>query len=431
MKKFWIVILVILVLPVVQGESWSSYESEHFIFYYHEDELTAEDIKNIAETEEKLFDQLTDLLDVEYMGKIEYYLYGERKDFEGIPGAYCVGNEIRFLCQFCVNFCKEGLNDAHEMTHAIANQIGIQHGFLAEGLAVYVEDYYVEGANLHGVIKILHTENRLTSLETLVDGFWSDFLYNYDIAGSFTVYLVEEYGMDTFKVLYTKECDISSFEEVYGKSLAVLEQEWLAVVEQAEVTQTEKDIVQYRDTIKEGLGIYFDLGFGSIKYGTYPARAEEGICLFRAQIKEDREKAFSHLDQFNEGMVAWKKAMEVYEQAEEQDVFSKKAALFEKARSLYRIAGDKEFMKKSEEYATAYRLLEQAEAHIDKGEGKLADEKVHEAKSLLGGIGSKELQTLDQKVNAYKDRVLEGAELGFIAVIIFVMSVKIVLKIRK
>jgi hypothetical protein len=431
MRKFWLVICVILVLPLVQGEDWGSYESEHFIFYYHVDELTMEEIIAIAEIEEELFDELTELLSVDYPGKIEYYLYGERKDYEGIPGAYCVGNEIWFLCEFCVNFCKEGLNDAHEMTHALANQIGVQHGFLAEGLAVYVEDYYVRGANLHGVIKILHTENRLTSLETLVDGFWSDILYNYDIAGSFTAYLVEEYGMDTFKVLYTKDCDAQSFEEVYGKSLKVLEQEWLYVVEQAEVTQTEKDIVQYRDTIKEGLAIYFDIGFGTVEYGSYPARAEEGICLFRAQIKENRENAFSHLDQFNEGMVAWKKAMEVYQQGLEQDDFEKKALLFEEAWSLYRIAGDEEFMAKSEEYATAYQLLEQAETHIDRGEVGLADEKVCEAKSILGGAGSEELQELDQRISTYKDRAEEGFESGFIIVVILVMGIKILFKIRQ
>ncbi|MGD2250233.1 MAG: hypothetical protein PVF58_17675 [Candidatus Methanofastidiosia archaeon] len=429
MKKFWLIFCVILVLPLVQGEDWDSYESEHFIFYYHADELTIEDIKTIVETEEELFDELTELLSVEYTGKIEYYLYGKRKDFEGIPGAYCVGNEIRFLCEFCVNFCKEGLNDAHEMTHAIANQIGIQHGFLAEGLAVYVEEYYVEGANLHGIIKILHTENRLTPLETLVDGFWSDILYNYDIVGSFTAYLVEEYGMDTFKVLYTKDCCAQSFEEVYGKSLQVLEQEWLQVVEHAEVTQTEKDIVQYRDDIKEGLAIYFDVGFNTVKYGSYPARAEEGICLFRAQIKENRENAFSHLDQFNEGMVAWKKAMEAYQQGLEHDDFEKKALLFEEAWSLYQIAGDEEFMAKSEEYATAYRLLEQAETHIDRGEVGLADEKVGEAKSILGG-GSEEFHELDQRINAYKDRAVEGFESGFIIVVILVMCVKILFKIR-
>ncbi|MGC1123341.1 MAG: hypothetical protein WBA22_19825, partial [Candidatus Methanofastidiosia archaeon] len=136
-KGFLLVVFVILVLSPLQAVDWEEYESDHFIFYYTPGHLTADEIAAVAENQEALFVKLSGLLGVDYQGKITYYLYGNREDFQGIPGAYCSGSTVTYLCIFCVDFCKEGLNDSHELTHALANTIGFQHGLLAEGLAIY------------------------------------------------------------------------------------------------------------------------------------------------------------------------------------------------------------------------------------------------------------------------------------------------------
>lgn len=429
MKVVPLLLFIVLVIPLAYSEEWQSYESAHFIFYYHEGYLTQEEITTIVQTEEELFSRITDLLAIEYTGKIEYYLYGNRKDFEGIPGAYTIGSEIQFLCIFCVDFCKNGLNDAHEMTHALANKIGIQHGLLAEGLAVYVEDYVINGENLHGIIKILHTENRLTPLEDLVEDFWCDILFNYDIAGSFAAYLIEEYGIEKFKELYSKPAGFFPFLEVYDKSLEDLEDEWIAVVQHAEVTQNEIDIVRYRDMIEEGLAIYMELGFGPLDYGTYPARAEEGICLFREIYEENPEEAFSHLDQFNKGMVAWEEAIETFEEALEQSDYKTKAELFRNAVSLYEIAGDADMIILSEKYASVYESLLLVRTYIEQGDEPLIDQELERIDLLLKELGEdSEIYAIEQHVRLLKDKNLQEFEAGILIIVICVFIGKILIR---
>lgn len=429
MKKS-LLLIILLVIPLVQAEEWQSYESDHFIFYYQRDYLTLDELDIIAENQEALFSRITTFLRLEYTGKIEYYLYGNRKDFEGIPGAYTIGNEIRFLCIFCVDFCKGGLNDAHEMTHALANQIGFQHGLLAEGLAVHIEDYLINDVNLHGIIKILYTENRVTPLDDLVEDFWCDILYNYDIAGSFATFLIEEYGIEQFKELYSKPPGFFPFLEVYNKSLEELEAEWIAVVKKAEITENEEKIIRYRDGIKEGLAIYFDLGFGTLEHATYPAKAEEGICLFREESQEDFEKAFLYLDQFNQGMKAWEEAIETFEEALEQTDYQVKADLFSKAASLYKIAGDEHMAILSEKYALAYQLLTAIQHYLEQGKGELAHQEVEKAKPLLEELGEEsEIYVVDQLVQARKDQVQQGFEAGVVYLLICVLIARGIFRI--
>ena len=432
MKKTPLLLLIILVLPLIQGEDWQSYESEHFIFYYDEDYLTADEIATIAQNQEALFTEICNHLGIEFTEKIEYYLYGDRKEWEGIPGAYAMLTEIRFLCIFCVDFCKEGLNDAHEMTHALSTKIGFQHGFLAEGLAVYVEDYCIGGENLHGIIRILHEEGRLTPLEDLIEDYWCDILYNYDIAGSFAVFLIEEYGIEKFKELYAKPPGYFAFLEVYDKSIYVLEAEWIAVVGQAEVTQRERDLVRYRDSIEEGLAIYIDLEFGEVEYGAYPARAEEGICLFREQYKDNPEGAFTHLAQFNEGMVAWKEAIETFEKALEQQGYQEKAESFGKAAFLYEIAGDEDMITLSQKYATTYGSLQKVLEYLEQGDTFLAGQELNKAKLFSEELGiEEEIFIIEQQVQASEEQIIQGFEVAVILILVGILVIRVALKMYK
>lgn len=428
MKKISL-LLIILVVPLIQSEEQQSYESEHFIFYYSEGYLTSEELSLIIKTQEDLFTRITGLLSLEYTGKITYYLYGNRKDFEGIPGAYTAGNQIHLLCIFCVDSCKNGLNDAHELTHALSNRIGFQHGLLAEGLAVYVEDYVINGENLHGIVKILHTEERLTPLKDLIDEFWCDLLYNYDISGSFATFLIEEYGIEKFKELYQKPLLDDAFQEVYSKSLTNLEEEWLSTVEKAEVTQKEEDIIRYRDGIQEGLTLYFDVEFDFPDYATYPARAEEGICLFRREYPVNPEGAFSYLDQFNEGLVAWKEAIETFTEAIELEDIKEKAELFRKAAELYEIAGDEDMLILSGKYKTAYESLVIIYEYMEEGNGELALEELERITPLLGELEEEEeILRVSQYIQILNEKNLEPFEVSIVLIVAGVFVVMVIIR---
>ncbi|MBU7044038.1 MAG: hypothetical protein HXS47_10645 [Theionarchaea archaeon] len=430
MQLRYFLVIIILLIPASQAEEWESYESEHFIFYYLPQHLTTHEISRIACNQEALFIQITDILHIEFHDKITYYLYGTREDYGSIPGAYAIGTQIKFLCIFCEDMCKNGLNDAHEMTHALSTKIGQQHGLLSEGLAVYIEDYRIRGENLHPIIKILHHQGRLTPLSDLIQDFWCDISYNYDIAGSFTTFLIETYGMDRFKELYAKELAWGSFIAIYGKPLEILESEWIAVLNEVEVTPQDFDTIRYRDLIQEGLGIYFDLGFLRVQHGTYPAHAEEGICLFRSHYSQNPEEAFSYLQQFHEGMLAWKRAIERYEAALAEQSYLQKAELFREAAQFYALAGDRTMQMSSEEQAVLFETLDNITKQVQQKDTSSIEATLMTLEPLFQKYDMVEdMVTIRQEIRDMSQQNYQGFEVGIILIFFCVILGKYVRRI--
>lgn len=414
-------LFMIIFLCPVQAQEWESYESEHFIFYYMSDHLDLHEVTVIACNQEDLFTRITDILDIEFHEKITYYLYGNRERYGSIPGAYAIGTEIRFLCIFCEDMCKNGLYDAHEMTHSLSTKIGYQHGLLSEGLAVYVEDHCIQGVNLHRIVKILHHQGRLTPLSDIIIDFWCDISFNYDIAGSFTTFLIETYGMERFKELYGYELGSNSFMTVYGKSLEMLEAEWIAAVNEVEVSPRDYDIIRYRDLTRDGIEIYFDLGFLHIQHGTYPAHAEEGICLFRERYHENREEAFSYLAQFDGGMHAWKDAVETYEKALEEKKYPIKAALFREAARLYGIAGDEVMQESSQDHAVIFEALGVIQDQLLQKETSSIEARLIEIEPLLTKYEMEEhIIIINQQVRDISEQNHPGFEAGILLIFLCV-----------
>lgn len=119
----------------------------------------------------------------------------------------------------------------HEIAHIYAPN---DNRFLAEGLAVYLQDkmggnpaFPNFGKELHALargrlsqVSSLDTLDRVRTprrLSSVVDEQTS-----YILAGSFVAFLVETYGLQMFRSLYAR----GDYEGIYGKSLSVLENEW-------------------------------------------------------------------------------------------------------------------------------------------------------------------------------------------------------------
>jgi len=119
----------------------------------------------------------------------------------------------------------------HEIVHIYAPN---DNRFLAEGLAVYLhaklagnpafpnfgEDLRRLAARGLSGIKSLEALNGVRTPRPLSDVM--DEKNAYALAGSFVGYLIEKYGLAAFRSLYATE----SYEQVYGKSLDILEKEW-------------------------------------------------------------------------------------------------------------------------------------------------------------------------------------------------------------
>jgi hypothetical protein len=119
----------------------------------------------------------------------------------------------------------------HEIVHIYAPN---DNRFLAEGLAVYLhtklagnpafpnfgEDLQRLAARGLSGMKSLEALNGVRtprSLSAVMDEKTA-----YALSGSFMGYLIEKYGLASFRSLYTTK----NYEQVYGKSLDILEKEW-------------------------------------------------------------------------------------------------------------------------------------------------------------------------------------------------------------
>jgi hypothetical protein len=180
------------------------------------------------------------------------YAFGERKKVEGFWGA--AWNEpirINVSSSYRISralvpghfgnrgFMEMPLRRVRDNTSALLHEIvhiyaPNNNRFLAEGLAVYLhtklagnpafpnfgEDLRRLAARRSSGVKSLEALNRVRTprpLGTVVDEETA-----YALAGSFVRFLIESYGLASFRSLYESE----NYEEVYRKSLDILEREW-------------------------------------------------------------------------------------------------------------------------------------------------------------------------------------------------------------
>ena len=118
----------------------------------------------------------------------------------------------------------------HEIVHIYAPN---RNRFLAEGLAVYLQDKMGDNPAFPNFGKDLHALARQSFAEVSSLKMLNDVRKRplssvmaqptaYILAGSFVGFLIQEYGLPRFKSLY----ETGTYDEVYRKSLSTLEKEW-------------------------------------------------------------------------------------------------------------------------------------------------------------------------------------------------------------
>jgi hypothetical protein len=100
-------------------------------------------------------------------------------------------------------------------------------------LAVYSDDNWY-GYPLHSLGKHLRARGQLIPLASLMKNNWrnSSAMVTYPEAGSFVKFLYERYAVRQIKATWQKGSQ--HIPEVFGKSVAQLEQEWLLVLDATE-----------------------------------------------------------------------------------------------------------------------------------------------------------------------------------------------------
>ncbi|NRG46830.1 hypothetical protein HRF87_18965 [Bacillus sp. CRN 9] len=159
----------------------------------------------------------------------------------------------------------------HKLTHILLGyglNFDASNGYLTqEGFAIYMESKYGKqsfpnfGISEHKMMKYLIDSNKDIPLSELIDGQYDGSLFrpfmmkqedltlqwiSFIQAGSFITYLIDTYGLIKFESIYNSRYLERRMEEVYGKDMNELEQDWIVYVRksQKELKRAEQKKIQ-------------------------------------------------------------------------------------------------------------------------------------------------------------------------------------------
>lgn len=185
------------------------YISDHYIFHYCAGSAAEKDILLIAETQEKCFTKICSTLKIDYAEKINYYLTDSPREIGRViwdEEAPCNG------CALCGrNKIYAVYNDnikcigPHEDTHLISFLMNYpESDFMVEGLATYMDGLWW-GVPNEIWAAYYKTKHANLSVKDLFDNdIFADYgcIVTYPIAGAFTKYLIDTFGIERYIELY-------------------------------------------------------------------------------------------------------------------------------------------------------------------------------------------------------------------------------------
>jgi hypothetical protein len=220
---------------------WLRHETEHYIFYYFSQTFAEKEIGQISEIQEKAFKKIIEFLEVSVpKRKITYYLYPNPEIKKKLMGDDWYAQAIRkdFIVHVLYTEEIKPVGE-HEDTHLLSLPWGLSIAFFQEGLAEYMVGHGWHGEDHDKLAYEALKKDFLPTVESMMDHVkWKELdddhaLYYYCFVGSFTKFLIEQYGKVKFKMLYqntdrlkTKEENNRIFQNIYDISSNEAEKEW-------------------------------------------------------------------------------------------------------------------------------------------------------------------------------------------------------------
>lgn len=216
-----------------------THASTHYVFHFKAGSLAEKEIQMITQKQEQCYSKICDTLQVEYPEKIHYYFTESPLEIGRVfweEGTMCNGVA---LCGRSESKIYAVYNEAvkcigsHEDTHLISFAINYpESDFVVEGLAMCMDGLWwgVSNEVWTGYYKNTHPE---LSIPLLLD---NDFFaehgceITYPIAGAFTQFLIDTYGMDKYLELYKyRGCEYKNVvASIYCASLAEIDHDFWA-----------------------------------------------------------------------------------------------------------------------------------------------------------------------------------------------------------
>lgn len=212
---------------------WLTKESKHFVYHFKINQ--AEPAQKLLDKMDNFYEKIVSFLKVDYQDKIDYF----RCDSAGEVGMLFNMEKSLARCDM-INGVVAGMQDfvPHKVVHIISYRImppeekKLPEGYLDEGLA-----YYLGGATFFSADLLLSwaktkiLKDPQVSLDSLVlrpekyhGNEWAALM------SSWIKFLIEKYGLDKFKELYSQGRRIydrvETLEDIYGETMGQLEKDW-------------------------------------------------------------------------------------------------------------------------------------------------------------------------------------------------------------
>lgn len=209
-----------------------SIATEHYVFHFDSGSFAEAEIHQIAETQEQAFAQICTTLQLQYPDRIHYYFTDSPSEI----GAAIWGKDIS--CNGCA-ICGQNKIYAvyspgvrcigpHEDAHLISYLLNFpESDFLVEGLAMHFDRLWWGIPNEIWASFYISKEPGLHISRLLDNHVFAEYdcTVTYPIAGAFTSFLIQKYGIGTYLTLYQyKGHDYDrEFQRIYHASIRQLE----------------------------------------------------------------------------------------------------------------------------------------------------------------------------------------------------------------
>lgn len=227
----------------LEYKDWITVETPHYIINYTKDSEAEKDIELIKETQEKAYTKIVSTLNLtEVDKKITYYFYPNEELKTQLMGDDWFAQSI--LNEYCIHVLytqQDKPIGPHEDTHLLTlNDLGQSTPFISEGLAEYMAGHawdkkphseYVKDGSQKGLN--MYPSKYLTK----DDWFNTDdnyAIYFYSLVAEWTRFLIDNYGIDTYKEFYkslnrntTAEEMKSAYVKYFGEVVEEMEERFL------------------------------------------------------------------------------------------------------------------------------------------------------------------------------------------------------------
>ena len=228
-------------------------ETEHFQLYFDPELFTAEEMDYWALRHEFHFQQITEVLDIDWPENrmIESYLYANAWQKKKLVGAKYTSYVPVWLEQDQLHIAKEHLEGVlkHELVHVIAKQFGhpLTNASWSVGLVEGVAEAIAADASAVSTLdQIMAAEQPFPTAKDMKNalsfsGFYSSAgSISYTTAGSFVQFLLENYPVNHLKEAY----QTSDFETAYPQPFDTLVAQWLDQLPVADIDSVDEETSQ-------------------------------------------------------------------------------------------------------------------------------------------------------------------------------------------